>query len=102
MNIFGDYGVFYDQMKLNVAISSFGGQYWNNCAYALDTQNLSSIVPAFNTGNRYCPSGSTSTPANFAGGTTPAGLTFLENLNQRAFPSTSSNCSAQQEAGAPG
>ena len=28
MKIFGGYGQFYDQMKLNLAISSFGGQYW--------------------------------------------------------------------------
>ena len=28
MKIFGGYGQFYDQMKLNLAISSFGGQFW--------------------------------------------------------------------------
>ena len=35
MKVFGGYGQFYDQMNLNVAISSFGGQYWNNCSYVL-------------------------------------------------------------------
>jgi Carboxypeptidase regulatory-like domain len=102
MKVFGDYGVFYDQMKLNLAISSFGGQYWNLCSYALNTQDLSSINASFNSGNRYCPSGDTSTPANFGGGHAPAGLTFLENLNNRANPTTCSTCSVQQEGVAPG
>jgi hypothetical protein len=102
MKVFGDYGVFYDQMKLNLAISSFGGQYWNNCTYALNTANLNSINPTFNSDNRYCPSGDATTPANFAGGTTPAGLTFLENLNNRENPTTCSTCSISQEGVAPG
>ena len=102
MKVFGDYGVFYDQMKLNLAISSFGGQYWNNCVYALDTQNLSSINPAFNSAGRYCPSGDSTTQANFSGGATPAGLTFIENLNQRANPTTCATCSVSQEGVAPG
>jgi hypothetical protein len=102
MKVFGDYGVFYDQMKLNLAISSFGGQYWNLCSYALNTTDLSSIDAAFNSSSRDCPSGDTSTPGNFASGNTPAGLTFLENLNNRANPTTCSTCSVQQEGVAPG
>ena len=101
MKVFGGYGAFYDQMKLNVAISSFGGQYWNNCTYVLSDTNYAAIDPAFNSNNRYCPSGSTSTEANFAGGTTPANMTFIENLNQRAFPTTCATCSADQEGVAP-
>jgi len=57
MKVFGSYGVFNDQMKLNLAVSSFGGQYWNNCAYALDTSNVSAIKVAFASyagGERYC------------------------------------------------
>jgi hypothetical protein len=34
LKAYGSYGVFDDQMKLNLAISSFGGQYWQNCSYA--------------------------------------------------------------------
>jgi hypothetical protein len=103
MKVFGGYGQFYDQMKLNVAISSFGGQYWNNCVYALNTTDLSTIVPQFNSANRYCPgTGGTTTEALFASGTTPTGLTFIENLNNRAFPTTCSTCSSQQEGVAPG
>jgi len=45
MKIFGGYGQFYDQMKLNLAISSFGGQYWSNCYYALNTADIASVAP---------------------------------------------------------
>src|SRR5581483_11237691 len=100
MKVFGSYGKFFDVMKLNVAISSFGGQYWNNCAYVLNTPNLSSITPSFGSDGRYCEGGPNS-PANFAGGT-PAGLTFIENQNFRAFPTTCSTCNATQEGVAPG
>ncbi len=37
LKLFGSYGVYNDLMKLNLAISSFGGQYWQNCFYALNT-----------------------------------------------------------------
>jgi hypothetical protein len=105
MKIFGGYGQFYDQMKLNLAISSFGGQYWNQCFYALDTSNVASIAPAFDANQRFCPgtNGPTgsATPANFPGGT-PQGLTFLENQNFRANPTTCSTCSITEEGVAPG
>ena len=102
MKVFGSYGAFYDIMKLNLAISSFGGQYWQFCFYALDTPNLSAINPAYNAAGRDCVGPSASSQANFAGGSTPAGLTFLENQNFRTFPTTCSTCSASQEGVAPG
>jgi len=82
LKVFGSYGVYNDLMKLNLAISSFGGQYWQNCFYGLDTADLASINVKFGAGQRYCTGPSTGT-ANFAGGVTPAGLTFLENQNFR-------------------
>jgi hypothetical protein len=104
--VFGSYGKFYDIMKLNLAISSFGGQYWNNCYYTLDTQNLSSIVPVFNnsTPPRYCgsPTATATTPANFGTGGTPAGITFIEDQNFRTFPTTCSTCTTTEEGVAPG
>jgi hypothetical protein len=103
--IFGAYGKYFDIMKLNLAISSFGGQYWNNCYYALNTDNLSSIVPVFNSNNRYCPGGpgtDATTQANFGSGGTPPGLTFIENQNFRAFPTTCSTCTTTEEGVAPG
>jgi hypothetical protein len=103
MKIFGGYGQFYDQMKLNLAISSFGGQYWSNCYYALDTANIASIAPVYDSAGRYCGGiGTTSaSPANF-GGTTPAGITFLENNNFRTNPTTCSTCTITEEGVAPG
>jgi hypothetical protein len=92
-------------MKLNVAISSFGGQYWNDCAYTLDTADLSTIVPAFNSGGRYCPAGANpvdnTIQANWAS-SAPAGMTFIENLNQRAFPTTCATCSLTSTGVTPG
>jgi hypothetical protein len=104
MKVFGSYGKFYDIMKLNLAISSFGGQYWQNCLYGLNTSDLSTITPAFNSSGRFCggPGTDSTTEANFAGGTTPPGLTFIENTNFRAFPTTCSTCSPTQEGVAPG
>jgi len=101
MKVFGGYGQFYDQMKLNLAISSFGGQFWQQCYYALDTANVASISPAFNSAGRYCVGPNSSSQANFPGGT-PAGLTFLENQNFRTFPTTCPTCSTSQEGVAPG
>jgi hypothetical protein len=105
MKVFGGYGVFNDVMKLNLAISSFGGQYWQNCAYALNSgggANLSAIVPAFDSAGRFCSGPNSASQANWAGGTTPPGLTFLENQNFRTFPTTCGTCTATQEGVAPG
>jgi hypothetical protein len=102
MKVFGGYGQFYDQMKLNLAISSFGGQFWQQCYYALDTANIASIVPVFNSNQRYCVGPDSTSQANWGSGGTPAGLTFLENQNFRSFPSTCSTCSVTQEGVAPG
>ena len=77
--IFGSYGSFTDMMKLNVAIGSFGGQYWQNCAYALNTDPISNVNVAFDANFRYCYANN----ANFGGGVTPSGLTFIESLNNR-------------------
>jgi Carboxypeptidase regulatory-like domain len=100
--VFASYGKFFDIMKLNLAISSFGGQYWNNCYYALSTQDLSSIVPTFGSDTRYCggAGAGATTPANFPNGT-PAGLTFIENANFRTFPTTCATCTDTEEGVAP-
>jgi hypothetical protein len=99
--IFGSYGKYYDTMKLNLAISSFGGQYWQNCYYALNTTDLSAIVPALNTAGRYCVGPNSGSQGNFPSGT-PAGLVFLENQNNRTFPTSCSTCTATEEGVAPG
>jgi hypothetical protein len=102
MKVYGSYGQFYDQMKLNVAISSFGGQYWQQCWYALMTPNISSINPVFDSAGRYCSGPDSTSQANFAGGSTPAGLIFLENQNLRAFNTSCSTCTRTEEGVTPG
>ena len=85
MKVFGSYGVFNDNMKLNLAISSFGGQYWNNCAYAMmDPNALTYLDPVRDSTGHYCsPTGGSTGTANF-GTPPPAGsLIFLENANER-------------------
>jgi hypothetical protein len=79
--IFGSYGAFTDQMKMTLAIAGFGGQYWQDCTYALST-DLANVDPQFDTNSRYCYD----TGANF-GGTTPTGLTFIESVNDRGTES---------------
>lgn len=99
MKVFGSYGVFNDIMKLNLAISSFGGQYWQNCAYAMNTDQLQTFVPVFNSATRDCEGPNSSSQANFAGGVgaTPPGYVYLENQNFRTFPTTCSTCTATEE-----
>jgi len=92
MKVFGSYGVFNDTMKLNLAISSFGGQYWQQCAYAL--MNANTIDNAGSGGlftltqnslGRFCTGDSTGT-ASFAGGAPAASQAiFLENQNLRVL-----------------
>jgi hypothetical protein len=83
MKVFGSYAVYYDLMKLNLAIGSTGGNYWHNCAYALDTTDFTTIKPVKDATGHYCPAGTAATQGNFAGGATPAGLRFIENNNLR-------------------
>jgi hypothetical protein len=102
LKIYGDYGVHYQTMPLNLAISSFGGQYWENCYYALDTAILSNIDPIFNAQTRDCPGTGSTTQAVFPGGKTPAGLTYIESQNFRLNATTCPTCTATEEGVAPG
>ena len=104
MKVFGSYGAFTDVMKLNLAISSFGGQYWQNCFYAMNTDQISTLNPVFNSANRFCAGPNSATQANFPGGVgaTPPGFVYLENQNYRTFPTTCSTCTATEEGVAPG
>jgi len=107
MKVFGSYGVYNDIMKLNLAISSFGGQYWQNCAYAMNTDQLQNFIPVFNSSTRDCGAvigSDATTNANFAGGVGagPANYYFLENQNFRTFPTTCATCTLTEEGVMPG
>ncbi|MGP0095885.1 MAG: carboxypeptidase regulatory-like domain-containing protein, partial [Terriglobales bacterium] len=104
MKIFGAYGVFNDTMKLNLAISSFGGLFWQNCYYAMNTDQIQTLDPIFGAADRYCNGPNGGSQALFPGGVgvTPPGFVFLENQNFRTFPTSCSTCTATEEGVAPG
>jgi len=81
MKLFGSYGTFNDEMKLNLAISSFGGQFWHNCYYTLDNPNFSDIQAVRGADGRYCE-GARLTPANL---TNTGGNTFVRNVDFRGL-----------------
>jgi hypothetical protein len=81
LKIYGSYGKFYDQMKLNLAIGSFGGQFWHDCFYALYDPNPYNFAPVYGSDGHYCTG---SGDANFPGGTAPSGVKFIENIDFRS------------------
>jgi outer membrane receptor protein involved in Fe transport len=81
LKIFASYGKFYDTMKYSLPRGSFGGEYWHECAYAMDFVDYSTITPV-PTGGHTC-SGSPSAPA--------PGVTvgrFIENFDFRLTASS--------------
>lgn len=78
---FGSYGVFYDQIRLNLAIGSFGGNYWHDCAYALDSANFTTFNLQKDASGHYCPAGGATVNANFT--TAPGNVRFIENQDYR-------------------
>src|SRR6185437_11148878 len=96
MKIFGSYGVVNDVMKLLLAQTSWGAQAFENCVYPLGPDSSNSFsnsdLSFVYANSRACPNGGPTTPANFAGGTTPTSLTdagsgvsLIENVNFRPW-----------------
>jgi outer membrane receptor protein involved in Fe transport len=81
LKLFGSYGIFNDEMKLNLAISSFGGQFWNNCYYTLNDANYTNIQVAPGADGRYCTGIDPTAPALLS--KNGAGNTFVTNVNFR-------------------
>ncbi len=80
VKVYGSFGYFYDIMKYNLPRGSFGGDYWHDCVYALDTPDYTQIIPQRDPNGHYCPLGGGATPAV---GSLPAGLRFIENYDYR-------------------
>ena len=76
VKVYGSFGYFFDIMKYNLPRGSFGGDYWHDCVYALDTPDYTQIIPSRDAQGHYCPLGGGSTPAV---GSLPAGMRFIEN-----------------------
>ena len=81
LKVFGSFGYFFDIMKYNLPRGSFGGDYWHDCVYALDTPDFTQILPSRDSQGHYCPLGGGATPAV---GSLPAGMRFIENYDYRA------------------
>ena len=77
--VYGSFGYFFDIMKFSMPRGAFGGDYWHDCVYAMDDPNYTNYLPVTVDGHFCNPTGG----ANFAGGTTPAGLRFIENYDYR-------------------
>jgi hypothetical protein len=96
MKVFGSYGVVNDVMKLLLAQTSWGAQVFEDCTYPLGPDGSNTFTNAdisvVYLNNRACPNGSSTTGANFAGGTIPTSLTdagtgvsLIENVNFRPW-----------------
>jgi hypothetical protein len=79
LKVYGSWGYFYDIMKFQLPQGSFGGAYWHDCVYALDSPNYNQIIPQRDSQGHYCPVSTGATPAN---GSFPA-MRFIENLDFR-------------------
>jgi hypothetical protein len=56
LKLYGSFGYFYDIMKYELPRGSFGGDYWHDCAYAIDDPNVfTSIIPLRGSDGHYCP-----------------------------------------------
>jgi len=80
VKVFASFGYFFDIMKYNLPLGSFGGAYWHDCVYALDSADYTGIIPQRDSQGHYCPVGT--------GGNTPAvgqmpNMRFIENYDYR-------------------
>jgi hypothetical protein len=79
VKVYGSFGYFYDLMKFNLPQGSFGGAYWHDCVYALDSPDFTQIIPQRDAGGHYCPLGGGGVPAV---GQIP-NARFIENVDYR-------------------
>ena len=74
LKVYASYGQFYDITKFSLPSGSFGGQYWHDCVYALDSFDYNTITPSA-PGSHGCPT-SGAAPGVTAG-------RFVENVDFR-------------------
>jgi hypothetical protein len=81
LKVYGSYGWFFDIMKYEMPKGSFGGNFWHDCVYAMDTPDWTTLVPARAANGHFC---NASGGANFAGAA-PTTLRFIENQDFRTY-----------------
>jgi hypothetical protein len=83
LKVYGSYGKFFDIVKYSLPRGSFGGDYWHDCVYALDTPNYNLITPSAPNGHS-CgatgPAPGVPSASSFAANS----FRFIENQNWRA------------------
>jgi hypothetical protein len=83
LKVYGSYGKFYDIVKYSLPRGSFGGDYWHDCAYALDTPNYNLITPSAPDGHS-CPASGPAPGVPSASTITANSFRFIENVDYRA------------------
>jgi hypothetical protein len=93
--VFGSYGVTNDIMKLLMAMTSWGGQAYEDCVYGIGPNAAGGFDPnAINAtfvNSRACPSAAANVGANWGGGAVPSGLSLIENMNWRPYEPVAPN-----------
>ncbi len=80
VKVYGSYGWFYDIMKYEMPRGSFGGNYWHDCVYALDTPDYTQIQPTRGANGHFC------NPTGGGNGNLPG--RFIENQDFRTYSNT--------------
>jgi hypothetical protein len=83
LKIYGSYGKFFDIVKYSLPRGSFGGDYWHDCAYAMDSPNYTLVVPTA-PGGHSCPSSGPAPGVPSAAGIAANSFRFIENHDWRA------------------
>ena len=81
MKLYGSFGYFYQIMNLQLARGSWGGDYWHDCVYALDSYDYTQLIPTRGASGSYCPPGGADQQAT--GAFSSGSMRFIENLNYR-------------------
>jgi len=55
LKAYGSFGYFYDIMKYSLPRGSFGGDYWHDCVYAMDSPDYTKIQPDIGSDGHFCP-----------------------------------------------
>jgi len=83
LKIYGSYGKFFDIVKYSLPRGSFGGDYWHDCAYALDNPNYNLITPSA-PGGHACPSSGPAPGVPTSSNIAANSFRFIENMDYRA------------------
>jgi hypothetical protein len=87
LKVYGSYGKFFDIVKYSLPRGSFGGDYWHDCAYAMDSPDYTLVKPTA-PGGHACPAtgGAPGVPSSST--ITANSFRLIENHDWRAHTTT--------------